>query len=418
MELNRVVVTGIGMISPLGLNTNITWQNVANGVSGSDLITLFDTTKFKIKFACEVKGYKAEDYFEKNEIRKMDRFTQFAMISVEEAIKNANLDFSKLDKTRIGSVWASGIGGIETITNEIVQYALEDFTPRFGPFFIPRLISDIAAGQISIKYGLMGPNYCTVSACASSSNAIIDSYNLIRLGISDIIISGGSEAAVTAMGIGGFQAMKALSTDNDDYKIASRPFCATRNGFVLGEGGCALILEEYEFAKKRGAPILAEIVGCGLSADGYHLVAPHPEGLGAALVMKNALKQANLLPNEIDYINVHGTSTPLGDIAELKAISTVFGEEAFNINISSTKSMVGHLLGAAGAIELAFCILAMNNNIVPPTINHKVWDNNIDNRFNLTLNKAQKRNIKYCLSNNFGFGGHNASLIIKNCIKE
>ncbi|MDR2834863.1 MAG: beta-ketoacyl-ACP synthase II [Bacteroidales bacterium] len=413
MDLKRVVITGIGMISPVGLNTATTWKNIVNGVSGSDLITLFDTTLFKVKFACEVKGYSPNDYFDRNEIKKMDRFSQFAMIAADEAIKNANLDLPNLDKTRIGVVWASGIGGIQTITDELKQYVLGNFEPRISPFFIPRIITDIAAGHISIKHGLMGPNYCTVSACASSTNAVIDAYNLIRLGMADVIVSGGSESAVSEMGIGGFQSMKALSVNNEEYKTASRPFCATRSGFVMGEGGCSLIIEDYEFAKKRGAKILAEIVGCGLSADGYHIVAPHPEGLGAALVMENALKQAEISSDKIDYINVHGTSTPLGDISELIAINKVFGDDAFKTNISSTKSMVGHLLGAAGAIELAFCVLAINDSIVPPTINHQVWDENIDKRFNLTLNTAQKRNITYALSNTFGFGGHNTSVIVK-----
>ena len=413
MVTKRVVITGLGMISPVGLTTTTTWDNIVAGVSGSDLITLFDTEKFKVKFACEVKNYSPENYFDKKEIGKMDRFTQLSMIASDEGIANANLDFKQLDKTRIGVVWASGIGGVETITKEISQYVQDNFTPRFSPFFIPKIIADISAGQISIKHGLMGPNYCTVSACASSSNAIIDAYNLIRLGMADIMISGGSEAAISPMGIGGFQAMRALSTYNEDCKTASRPFCATRNGFVLGEGACCLIVEDYDHAIKRGANILAEIVGCGLTADSFHITAPHPEGLGAALVMKNALDSAGISTFDVDYINVHGTSTPLGDVAELKAISNVFGDDAFKLNISSTKSEIGHLLGAAGAIEIAFCVLAMRDSIVPPTINHFVWDDNIDKRFNLTLNKAQKREIKYALCNNFGFGGHNASVIVK-----
>lgn len=411
MNFKRVVITGLGIVSPVGLNTTTTWANIVAGVSGSDLITLFDTTNFKVKFACEVKDFDPSNFFDRKEANKMDRFSQFALIASDEAIINANLDFDKFDRSRIGCVWASGIGGIKTITDEVKSYALSD-KPRFSPFFIPKIISDIAAGQISIKHQLMGPNYCTTAACASSANSIIDACHFIQLGISDIIITGGSEAPITEMGVGGFQSMRALSENNEEYKTASRPFCATRDGFVLAEGACALVLEEYEFAKKRGAPILAEITGYGLSADAYHLVAPHPEGIGASLSMKNALASANISPEQIEYINVHGTSTPLGDVAELKAISSIFGENAFNINISSTKSILGHLLGAAGAIELASCVLSLRDNIVPPTINHKQWDESIDPRFNLTLHEAQKRNLKYAMSNTFGFGGHNATIIV------
>lgn len=413
MKFKKVAITGIGIVSPVGLNTTTTWANIVAGVSGSGLITLFDTKNFKIKFACEVKDFNPQDFIEKKEANKMDRFSQFAIVASEEAIANAKIDFDLFDKTRIGCVWASGIGGIQTITDEVKNYALNQDKPRFSPFFIPKIISDIAAGQISIKYNLMGPNYCTTAACASSANSIIDACNLIQLGMADVIITGGSEAPITEMGVGGFQAMKALSENNEEYKTASRPFCSTRDGFVLGEGACALILEDYEFAKKRGANILAEIAGYGLSADGFHLVAPHPEGKGAALSMKNAIECAEISTSQIDYINVHGTSTPLGDIAELKAIRSVFEENAFKINISSTKSILGHLLGAAGAIELAACILAINNNIVPPTINHKQWDDNIDSKFNLTLHKAQDRKINYAMSNTFGFGGHNATIIVK-----
>lgn len=413
MNLKRVVVTGVGTISPLGLNTEETWKNVANGVSGSDLITHYDASNFKTKFACEVKNYDPNQYFDRKEVRKLDKFIQFALIASDEAIKDSGLDFNLVDRSRAGAIWASGIGGVETFYQEIKGYVEGNLVPRFSPFFIPKIISDIAAGHISMRHGLMGPNYCTVSACASSSNAVIDAFNLIRLGIADYIVSGGSEAAVNEIGMAGFQAMQATSTNNDEYKTASRPFCATRDGFVMGEGGCCLILEEYEHAKSRGARIYAEIVGIGLSADAYHLTAPHPDGLGAAIVMRNAIKDAAISPTEVDYINVHGTSTPLGDVAELKAVMDVFGEHAFNLNISSTKSMVGHLLGAAGAMEASFCIMAILQEIIPPTINHKVWDENIDRRFNLTLHKAQKRNVKYALSNTFGFGGHNTSIIVK-----
>lgn len=413
MELKRVVVTGIGTISPVGSNTEETWKNVANGVSGCDLITHYDTSNFKTKFACEVKNYDPNVYFDRKEAKKLDKFTQFALIASDEAIKDSNINFESVDRSRAGVVWASGIGGVETFYQEIKGYVEGNMIPRFSPFFIPKIISDIAAGHISMRHGLMGPNYCVISACASSTNAIIDAFNLIRLGMADYMVSGGSEAAVNEVGMGGFQSMQAISANNDEYKTASRPFCATRDGFVMGEGGCSLILEEYEHAKARGAKIYAEVVGAGLSADAYHLTAPHPEGLGAAIVMRNAIKDAGIKPTDLDYINVHGTSTPLGDVAELKAIKEVFGDHAFNVNISSTKSMVGHLLGAAGAIEASFCVMAIQKGIIPPTINHKQWDENIDKRFNLTLHKAQQREVKYALSNTFGFGGHNTSIILK-----
>lgn len=413
MNLRRVVVTGIGAISPVGLNAKETWENVINGVSGIDLITLYDTTNFKTKFACEVKNYDPANYFDRKEARKIDRFTQFALIAADEAVKDAGLDAESVDKTRVGVIWSSGIGGVETFYQEVKGYIEGNYNPRFSPFFIPKIISDIAAGHISMKYGFMGPNYCTVAACASSSNAIIDAFNLIRLGMADAIVAGGSEASINEIGMGGFQAMMAISTNNEEYKTASRPFCATRDGFVMGEGGSGIILEEYEHAKARGAKIYAEMVGGGLSADAYHLTAPHPEGLGAALVMQNALKVSGLKPEAVDYINVHGTATPLGDIAELKAVINVFGEHAYNLNISSTKSIVGHLLGAAGAMEATFTIMSIKDDIVPPTINHKKVDENIDPKLNLTLHKAQKRKVNVAMSNTFGFGGHNTCVVFK-----
>lgn len=413
MNLRRVVVTGIGTISPVGLNAKETWENVVNGVSGIDLITLYDTTNFKTKFACEVKNYDPANYFDRKDARKIDRFTQFALIAADEAVKDAGLDAEGIDKTRVGVIWSSGIGGVETFYQEVKGYIEGNYNPRFSPFFIPKIISDIAAGHISMKYGFMGPNYCTVAACASSSNALIDAFNLIRLGLADAIVAGGSEASINEIGMGGFQAMMAISTNNEEYKTASRPFCATRDGFVMGEGGSGIILEEYEHAKARGAKIYAEMVGGGLSADAYHLTAPHPEGLGAALVMKNALKDAGLKPEDVDYINVHGTATPLGDIAELKAVISVFEEHAYNLNISSTKSIVGHLLGAAGAMEATFTILSIKDDIVPPTINHQKIDENIDPKLNLTLHKAQKRKVNVAMSNTFGFGGHNTCVVFK-----
>ncbi|MCX7955085.1 MAG: beta-ketoacyl-ACP synthase II [Bacteroidales bacterium] len=413
MTLNRVVVTGVGALTPIGNNVSEFWRSLENGVSGSDLITLFDASKFKTKFACEVKDFKPEEFIDRKELRKIDRFAQFAIVAADQAIKDANLDLEKVDKERVGVIWASGIGGIITFQEEVSAYYRGDGTPRFSPFFIPKMIIDIAAGHISMKYGFKGPNYATVSACASSSHAIIDAYIMVKIGKADIIVTGGSEASIMEAGVGGFNAMQALSTNNEEYKTASRPFCKTRDGFVMGEGACGLVLENYEHAKARGAKIYAEIIGVGLTADAYHLTAPHPEGEGAARVMQMALDEAQISPSEVDYINAHGTATPLGDIAELKAIYKVFGEHAFKLNISSTKSMHGHLLGAAGAIEAVATILAMQNNIVPPTINHREYDEQIDKRFNLTLNKAQHRNINIALSNTFGFGGHNACIAFK-----
>ncbi len=413
MELKRVVVTGLGTINGLGKNVPEFWNNLINGVSGAEMITLFDTSKFKTKFACEVKQYDSKDYFDRKEARKMDRYAQFALIAAEESLKDSGLDLEKIDNDRAGVIWASGIGGLETFYSEVRSYALGDGTPRFNPFFIPKMIADIAAGHLSIKYNFRGPNFATVSACASSSNTIIDAYNYIRLGKADIFITGGSEASINEAGIGGFNAMHALSTRNDEYATASRPFCKTRDGFVMGEGGGSLILEEYEHAIKRGAKIYCEVAGAGLSADAYHLTAPHPDGLGAINVMKNALDDANMKPEEIDYINVHGTATPRGDIAEIIAVKNVFGEHAYNLNVSATKSMTGHLLGAAGVVEAQAAILAMANNIVPPTINLQELDPEIDSKLNLTFGKAQEKTINTALSNTFGFGGHNASVIFK-----
>lgn len=412
MELKRVVVTGMGAISPVGLTSLETWNNVRDGVSGAALIDTYDTSTSKTKFACTVKNFKPELYFDRKELRKLDRFCQFALIASDEAIKDSNLDLNAIDKTRAGVIWASGIGGSNTIFGEILDYA-GSAVSRFSPFFIPKMIADIAAGTISIRYGLMGPNYNTVSACASSANAIIDSVNLIRLGMADIIVTGGSEASVNEVGMEGFQSMQAMSKNNDEYLSASRPFCATRDGFVMGEGGCTLVLEEYEHALNRGAKIYAEIVGVGLSADAYHITAPHPEGLGGVIAMTNALKNAGISPDKIDYINAHATSTPIGDLPEILAIQKVFGEHAYKLNISSTKSEVGHLLGAAGAIESMFCIFSINESVVPPTINHKQFDEKIDRNLNLTLHKAQNRNVDYAMSNAFGFSGHNTSIIFK-----
>ena len=412
MELKRVVVTGMGAISPVGLTSRETWKNVKDGVSGAALIDTYDTSTSKTKFACTVKNFNPELYFDRKELRKLDRFCQFALISSDEAIKDSNIDFNSVDKTRAGVIWASGIGGSNTIFGEILDYA-GSAVSRFSPFFIPKMIADIAAGTISIRYGLMGPNYNTVSACASSANAIIDSVNLIRLNMADMIVTGGSEASVNEVGMEGFQSMQAMSKNNDEYLSASRPFCATRDGFVMGEGGCALVLEEYEHALERGAKIYAEIVGIGLSADAYHITAPHPEGLGGVIAMTNALKNAGINPDKIDYINAHATSTPIGDLPEIIAIQKVFGEHAYKLNISSTKSEVGHLLGAAGAIESMFCIFSINESIVPPTINHKQFDEKIDRNLNLTLHKAQTRNVDYAMSNAFGFSGHNTSIIFK-----
>ena len=413
LPLKRVVVTGLGALTPLGNTVPEYWDGLINGVSGADFIKQFDVTKFKTKFACELKNFDPLNYLDRKEARKLDRFSQLAVISADEAVQHARLTEDGIDKDRVGVIWASGIGGMITFIEEMTAFNAGDGTPRFNPFFIPKLILDIAAGHISMKYGFRGPNFATVSACASSTNALIDAFNYIRLGKADAIISGGSEAVVTEAGIGGFNAMKALSERNDDPATASRPFDKDRDGFVLGEGGCAIILEELEHAKKRGVPILAEICGGGMSADAYHLTAPHPEGLGVINVMRNALDDADMQPDEVDYINVHGTSTPLGDIAELTAIKKVFGEHAYNLNISSTKSMTGHLLGGAGAIEAIASIKAVMHDMVPPTINHFTDDPEIDPRLNLTFHKAQQRTVRVALSNTFGFGGHNASVIFK-----
>jgi 3-oxoacyl-[acyl-carrier-protein] synthase II len=411
--MRRVVVTGLGALTPLGNNLHDYWEGLKNGVSGSTLITRFNPEKFKTKFACELKNYDSSNYFDRKEVNKLDLYSQFALVSSDEAIKDSGLDLEKVDKDRIGVIWASGIGGIETFYQAIKSYVQGDGTPRFSPFFIPKMIGDIAAGHISIRYGFRGPNFATVSACASSTNSIIDAVNYIRLGKADIFITGGSEASVNEPGIGGFNALQALSTNNDEFQSASRPFDKTRDGFVLGEGAGALVVEEYEHAKARGARIYAEIVGTGLTADAYHLTAPHPEGIGASKVMKLAVEDAGLRPEDVDYINVHGTSTPLGDIAETKAIISVFGEHAYKLNISSTKSMTGHLLGATGAIEAIAAIMSVVHDIVPPTINFKVPDPEIDQNLNLTLNKAQNRKVNVALSNTFGFGGHNASIVVK-----
>jgi 3-oxoacyl-[acyl-carrier-protein] synthase II len=413
MELKRVVVTGLGALTPIGNNVDDYWDALVNGKSGSAPITYFDTEKFKTKFACELKNFNVLDFFDRKEARKLDRFAQYAIVASDEAIKDSGIDLNVVNKHRVGVIWGAGIGGLETFQDEMINYSKGDGTPRFNPFFIPKMIADIAPGNISIRHGFMGPNYTTVSACASSANAMFDALNMIRLGYSDVIISGGSEAAVTIAGMGGFNAMHALSTRNESPTTASRPFDATRDGFVLGEGAGALVLEEYEHAKARGAKIYAEFVGGGLSSDAYHMTAPHPEGIGVVAVMENCLQNAGLKPEDVDAINTHGTSTPLGDVAELKAISKVFGEHAKDININSTKSMTGHLLGAAGAIEAISSILSMKHGIVPPTINHEHKDENIDPELNLTLNKAQKREVNVVMSNTFGFGGHNACVLFK-----
>ena len=413
MELKRVVVTGLGALTPIGNTLSEYWDGLLNGKSGAAPITQFDASKFKTQFACEVKDFNVEDHMDRKESRKQDRFSQFAMVSASEAIADSAILESEHNLDRIGVIWGSGIGGLKTFQDESQSFFEGDGTPRFNPFFIPKMIADIAAGHISIKYGLRGPNYVTVSACASSSNAIIDAYNYIRLGKADAFVTGGSEACVNEMGMGGFNALKALSTRNDDPTSASRPFDVDRDGFVLGEGSGALILEEYKHAIKRGAKIYAEVIGGGMSGDAYHMTAPHPEGLGAKNTMLSAIEDAGIQASDIDYVNVHGTSTPLGDIAEVKAIEQVFGEHALNINISSTKSMTGHLLGAAGAIEAIACVLAVQNDIVPPTINHFTDDPELDNRLNFTFNTAQKREVNIALSNTFGFGGHNTSVIVK-----
>ena len=413
MELKRVVVTGLGALTPLGNTVPEFWNNLIAGVSGAGPITRFDASKFKTQFACELKNFNPEDFMDRKEARKLDPFVQYAMASVDEVVKDAKIDFTTLNPDRAGVIWGSGIGGLRTFIDEITEFNKGDGTPRFNPFFIPKMIIDIAPGHISIKYGLRGPNFATVSACASSTNAIIDAYNYIRLGMADLMVTGGSEAGVNEASVGGFNAMHALSTRNDSPATASRPFDLDREGFVIGEGAGALILEEYQHAINRGATIYAEIAGGGMSADANHITAPHPEGLGALNVMKNALSDANMTPQDIDYINVHGTSTPLGDISEATAIIRLFGDRAFEINISSTKSMTGHLLGAAGVIETIASILSVKNNIVPPTINHFTDDPQFDPRLNLTFNKAQHREVRAALSNTFGFGGHNASVIVK-----
>jgi 3-oxoacyl-[acyl-carrier-protein] synthase II len=413
MVLKRVVVTGLGALTPIGNNIGDFWKGLASGKSGGAPVTYFDTSKFKTKFACELKNFDISDFLDRKDQRRMDRFTQYAMVSTEEAINDSGLDLDSIDKLRVGVIWGAGIGGIETFQNELLNFAAGDGTPRFNPFFIPKMIGDIAPGYISIKYGFMGPNYTTVSACASSANALADSLNYIRLGHCDIIVSGGSEAGINITGMGGFSAMRALSTRNDSPLTASRPFDATRDGFVIGEGAGTLILEEYEHAKARGAKIYAELIGAGLSCDAYHITAPHPEGSGVKAVMRNCLNDAKIKANEIDVINTHGTSTPLGDVAELKAISNVFGEHAPNININSTKSMTGHMLGASGAIEAISVILSIQNKLVPPTINHKNIDENINQNLNLTLNTAQNREINIAMSNTFGFGGHNVCVVFK-----
>ena len=413
MQLKRVVVTGLGALTPIGNNIEEYWTALVNGVSGAAPITHFDATKFKTRFACEIKNFNVNDFIHRKESRRMDRFTQYAMVASDEAIADSELNLDKINKLRVGVIWGAGIGGLETFQNEVLNYAAGDGSPRFNPFFIPKMIADIAPGNISIKNGFMGPNYTTVSACASSANAMIDALNYIRLGQCDVIITGGSEAAVTIAGMGGFNSMHALSTRNESPETASRPFDAQRDGFVLGEGAGAIVLEEYEHAKARGAHIYAEVIGGGMSSDAHHMTAPHPEGIGVIAVMKNCLENSGIQPEDVDHINTHGTSTPLGDVAELKAISNVFGEHAKNININSTKSMTGHLLGAAGAIESIASILAMKHGIVPPTINHSNSDENINSDLNLTLNKAQKRDIKVAMSNTFGFGGHNACVAFR-----
>jgi len=413
MELKRVVVTGLGALTPIGNSVPEFWESLINGVSGAALISSFDTTKFKTKFACEVKGFSADAFLGRKDARKLDPFVHYALFSTEEAIKDAGLDFSKLDTSRIGVIWGSGIGGLKTFLDEVSSFARGDGTPQINPFFIPKMIADIAPGHISIKYGLRGPNFTTVSACASSNNALIDAFNYIRMGKANMFVTGGSEAIINEAGIGGFNAMHALSTRNDSPETASRPFDLDRDGFVAGEGAGTIILEELEHAKARGAKIYAEMVGGGMSADAYHMTAPHPEGLGAALVMREALRDGGINANEIDYVNVHGTSTPIGDPQEVKAIESVYGDHAYEINISSTKSMTGHLLGAAGAVEAIATILAIKNGIIPPTINHFTDDPAFDPRINFTFNKAQKRDVRVAQSNGFGFGGHNASVIFR-----
>lgn len=421
MELKRVVVTGLGAVTPVGNTPEETWNNMVNGVSGAAPITLFDASKFKTHFACEVKGLNVNDYIDRKEARKMDRYTQLAFISAIQAVNDSGMNLDATDKDRVGVIFGVGIGGIKTFEDEVGYYgAHKEDGPKFNPFFIPKMIADIAAGQISIHFGFHGPNYATTSACASSTNALADAFNQLRLGKADVILAGGAEAAICACGVGGFNAMHALSTRNDDPEHASRPFSASRDGFIMGEGAGCLILEELEHAKARGAKIYAEMVGEGESADAYHITASHPEGLGAKLVMERALQDAGLKPEDIDYINVHGTSTPVGDVSEAKAIKQVFGDAAYKLNISSTKSMTGHLLGAAGAVEAMASVLAVQNDIVPPTINHEEGDNDpeIDYNLNFTFNKAQKREVRAAMSNTFGFGGHNACVIFKKYAAE
>ena len=413
MELKRVVVTGLGALTPIGNTLQEYWDNLIAGKSGAAPIQQFDASKFKTQFACEVKNFNVEDFIDRREVRKLDQFSQYAMVSASEAMADSQLMESNSNVDRIGVIWGSGIGGLKTFQDECQYFFEGDGTPKFNPFFIPKMIADIAAGHISIKYGLRGPNYVTVSACASSTNAIIDAFNLIRLGKADAIVTGGSEAAVNEMGVGGFNGLRALSMRNDSPETASRPFDKDRDGFVLGEGAGALILEEYDHAVKRGAKIYAEVAGGGMSGDAYHMTAPHPEGIGARNVMNAALEDAELKAEDVDYVNVHGTSTPLGDVAETKAIQQVFGEHAYKLNISSTKSMTGHLLGAAGAIEAITCIMAVKHDIVPPTINHFTDDPELDNKLNFTFNTAQNRVVNVALSNTFGFGGHNTSAIFK-----
>nr|MBI1230082.1 beta-ketoacyl-ACP synthase II [Cytophagales bacterium] len=413
MNLRRVVVTGLGALTPIGKTVPEYWEGLSAGVSGAAPITRFDASQFKTQFACEIKDFNVEHYLDRKEARKIDPYAQYAMIAVDEAMRDSGIDLEKIDLVRAGVIWGSGIGGLRTFQDEVTAFATGDGTPRFNPYFIPKMIADIAAGFISIKYGFQGPNFATVSACASATNALIDAFNYIRLGKANIFITGGSEAAVSEAGVGGFNALKALSQRNDSPETASRPFDKDRDGFVLGEGAGALILEEYEHAKARGAKIYAELVGGGMTGDAYHMTAPHPEGRGAANVMRFALEDAEMSPEDIDYINVHGTSTPLGDYSEIQAIQQVFGQHAYNMNISSTKSMTGHLLGAAGAVEAIACIMAMNNSLVPPTINHFTDDEELDTKLNLTFNKAQKKEINAALSNTFGFGGHNCSIIFK-----
>lgn len=413
MVLRRVVVTGLGALTPIGNNIEEYWNGLINGVSGAAPITYFDASKFKTQFACELKNFNAEDFLDRKEARKMDRYTQYAMVASDEAVRDADFNLEKIDKDRIGVIWGSGIGGLETFQIEMLNYAAGDGTPRFNPFFIPKMISDIAAGHISIRYGFRGPNFATVSACASSTNAIIDAFNYIRLGHADAMVTGGSEAAITIAGMGGFNAMHALSTRNDDPKTASRPMDKDRDGFILGEGAGALVLEEYEHAIARGAKIYCEVGGGGMSADAYHITAPHPEGLGAKNVMLNCLRDAGLKPTDVDGVNMHGTSTPLGDLAESKAIQHVFGEHAYTMNLNSTKSMTGHLLGAAGAVETIASILSIKHGIIPPTINHFTNDESIDPKLNFTFNVPQKRQMNVVMSNTFGFGGHNACVLVK-----